>query len=99
MDEDNNMHFSEPRPTGMATASFVMGVLSIILACCCGGFIFGSLGIIFAQLSRVGDTLEKRAKNGLITSVIGMAVTVFLFIIVIVVGIANEISYGPGGVL
>lgn len=84
-----------PRPSGMATASLVMGILSIVFTCCCcGGFIFGSLGIIFALLSRVDHTMEGRAKAGLITSIIGMVLTVILFFVLIVAGVLSDSAAG-----
>lgn len=85
-----------PRSSGMATASFVMGILSIVFTCCCcGGFIFGSLGITFALLSRVDQTMEDRARAGLITGIIGMVLTVILFFVLIVVGVLSDSSAAP----
>lgn len=85
-----------PRPSAMATASLVLGILSIVFTCCCcGGFIFGSLGIIFALLSRVDHTMEGRAKAGLITGIIGMVLTVILFFVLIVAGVLSETPAAP----
>lgn len=68
-------------PNNMATASLVMGILSLSLFCCClGGLIFGSLGILFAILSRADGRLESKARAGLITSSIGLALTVLVWV-------------------
>lgn len=67
-------------PNNMATASLVMGILSLALFCCCwDGLIFGSLGILFAILSRADGQLESKARAGLITSSIGLALTVLIW--------------------
>lgn len=66
----------------MATASLVMGILSLCSICCCMlfGIVFGVLGIIFAIMSKKGDRMDGQAKAGLILSIIGIAVTVLVII-------------------
>ena len=64
--------------------SLIMGIIGIVTSCCCyGGVIFGSLGILFALLSKMGDTMEGYAKAGLITSIIALFLAamamIFLF--------------------
>lgn len=81
----------KPKASPMATASMVMGILSIVFTCCCcGGIIFGSLGILFALLSRNGQPIEGRAKAGLITGCIGIGLTVVLTIVLIIVEVASS---------
>lgn len=89
----------EPAPqSNMALASLVMGILGIITACCIyGGIIFGSLGILFALLSKTEDRFEGYAKAGLVTSSIAIVLVVLL--LVIVVGIAFLDGFGGGGAL
>ena len=67
----------------MATASLVMGILSLCSICCCMlfGVVFGVLGIIFAIMSKKGDKMDGQARAGLILSIIGIAVTVLVIII------------------
>lgn len=72
------------RQSSMALASLIMGIIGIVTSCCCyGGVIFGSLGILFALLSKMGDTMEGYAKAGLITSIIALFLAamamIFLF--------------------
>ena len=66
----------------MATASLVMGILSLCSICCCMlfGIVFGVLGIIFAIMSKKGDRMYGQAKAELILSIIGIAVTVLVII-------------------
>ena len=71
-----------PAPSGFASAALVMGVLSLVLCCCCYISIpLGGLGILFAILSKTSSQpMHGRAKSGLILSVIGLALTVLLTI-------------------
>ena len=75
----------------MATASLVLGILSVVL-CCCGGFgiILGAIGIVLAILSRGREPMETSAKVGLGLSIGGIV----LSIIVLVMAFA---AMGNGG--
>ncbi|ADL04910.1 DUF4190 domain-containing protein [Lacrimispora saccharolytica] len=99
-DQDQSVVYVQPEKTAqsnMALASLVMGILGIITSCCCcGGLIFGSLGILFALLSRTEDRLEGYAKAGLITSAIAMVLVVL--VVIVYVGIAAMSDLGIGGV-
>jgi len=86
-----------PAQSSMALASLVMGILGIITSCCCyGGVIFGSLGILFALLSRTDDKFESYAKAGLITSSIAFVLVVL--VIIVFLGTAAMSGLGFGGV-
>ena len=80
-----NPAYTQPqKQSSMALASLIMGIIGIVTSCCCyGGVIFGSLGILFALLSKIGDTMEGYAKAGLITSIIALFLAamamIFLF--------------------
>ena len=80
-----NPAYTQPqKQSSMALASLIMGIIGIVPSCCCyGGVIFGSLGILFALLSKMGDTMEGYAKAGLITSIIALFLAamamIFLF--------------------
>lgn len=63
-----------------ATATMIMGIVSLLVTCCGGSFIFGALGIMFALLSRQGTKLEPQAKTGLILSIIGFAAGIIIVI-------------------
>jgi len=87
-----------PAQSNLALASLVMGILGIITSCCCyGGLIFGSLGILFALLSRTEDRFEGYAKAGIITS--SIAFVLVLLVVIIFIGTAAMSSLGLGGVL
>ena len=80
-----NPAYTQPqKQSSMALASLIIGIIGIVTSCCCyGGVIFGSLGILFALLSKMGDTMEGYAKAGLITSIIALFLAamamIFLF--------------------
>lgn len=79
----------------MALASLIMGIIGIVTFCSCyGGLIFGSLGIIFALLSKTEDHFEGYAKAGLITSVIAIVLMLVLLVIVIALGLLSELDTG-----
>ena len=71
---------SPKQSNGLATASLVLGICSFIFICCGGSFIFGALGIILALLSRGASDISGNAKAGLILSIVGLVLSVILYI-------------------
>ena len=72
---------------GMAMASLILGILSIVMCCCCGfGIILGAIGIVLAILSRGREPMETSAKAGFCLSiggiVLGIAVLILAFAMV-----------------
>ncbi len=69
----------------LATLSFVFGIFSLVLFCCCplGGLAAG-LGLIFGILSRGrGSSYAPKARNGVIMSAIGLGIFTLLTVSVI----------------
>ncbi|MCR5831115.1 MAG: DUF4190 domain-containing protein [Lachnospiraceae bacterium] len=63
----------------LATASLVLGIISLVSTLCCCPFVFSAIGIVLALLSKGAEkALRPRARTGLILSVVGMAVSVIL---------------------
>ncbi len=106
MDQDNQMNlddlstYQQPlknKQNNMALASLIMGIIGIVTSCCCfGGLIFGSLGIVFALLSKTQDRFEGNAVAGLITSIIGLVFTAIVFILFVGSGLMEELAAGGG---
>jgi len=104
MDQDNQMNlddlstYQQPlknKQNNMALASLIMGIIGIVTSCCCfGGLIFGSLGIVFALLSKTQDRFEGNAVAGLITSIIGLVFTAIVFILIVGSGLMEELAAG-----
>lgn len=80
----------------MATASMIMGILALVFLCCYGGLLFGSLGILFAVLSRTEGRLTGQAQAGLILSVIGLVLGILLLAALWFLVLQNTVwSSGP----
>ncbi len=63
----------------LATASLVLGIISLVSTLCCCPFVFSAIGIVLALLSKGAEkALRPRARTGLILSVVGMSVSVIL---------------------
>lgn len=74
MDEYNQI---KKREDNMALASLIMGIIGIVTSCCCfGGVIFGTLGIVFAVLSRNEGRFEGNSMAGFVTSIVAVVLTV-----------------------
>ena len=106
MDQDNQINlddlstYQQPlknKQNNMALASLIMGIIGIVTSCCCfGGLIFGSLGIVFALLSKTQERFEGNAVAGLITSIIGLVFTAIVFILFVGSGLMEELVAGGG---
>ena len=63
----------------LATASLVLGIISIVSILCCCPFVFSAIGIVLALLSKGGEKVFRpRAKTGLILSIVGLVVSFVL---------------------
>lgn len=71
-------------PSGFASASLVLGILSLVLGCCFYVSIpLGGLGILFAILSKKSADMEGRAKAGLGLSIAGLVLSILLTIVAV----------------
>ncbi|MCR5673161.1 MAG: hypothetical protein K6F87_05545 [Lachnospiraceae bacterium] len=69
----------------LATASFVMGIISLFSVLCCCPFVFSAIGIVLALLSKGAEkVLRPKAKTGLILSIVGLGVSVVLMAFTII---------------
>ena len=63
----------------LATASMIMGIISLVSILCCCPFVFSAIGIVLALISKGAESaLRPRAKTGLILSITGLVVSVVL---------------------
>lgn len=78
----NKQNFQGCSASPFVTAAMIMGIISLLVTCCGGSFVFGALGITFALLSRQshGSKLESQAKTGLILSIIGFVAGIIITI-------------------
>ena len=70
----------------MALASMILGILSIVLSCCCFlGMILGSISIFLGALSRGDGKMNGQATAGLVTGMIGIILSIGALVLVIAV--------------
>lgn len=82
--------------SGLATAAMIFGIISIFSTCCCMPFIFSGLGITFALLSkRENREWLSSAKTGIITSCVGILVSIILIVVVMVSGLIGAADMDP----
>lgn len=74
-----NPYTVQTPPNGFAVAALVMGIVSLLLMCCGLGFVTGSLGILFAILSRKNVRMSTQAKVGMGLSIAGFVISFVLF--------------------
>lgn len=67
-----------PEKNGMATASLVFGIISLVTFGSC--FLTEVLGIVFACVSKKGKPMSGMAKAGLICSIVAIAVFAVLMV-------------------
>lgn len=94
---NNNAVYQQPvqsKQSSMALASLIMGIIGLVTFCVSGGVVFGSLGILFALLSKTEDKFEGYAMAGLITSAIAVASTVLIGILIVFLAIVGIVSGG-----
>lgn len=79
METDVQLDNKELSAERLATASMVLGIISLVSILCCCPFIFSAIGIVLALLSKgASSVLKPRAKTGLILSIVGMCVSLVL---------------------
>lgn len=85
MNEDNlTRNDKEASADKLATAAFVLGIISLVSTLCCCPFVFSAIGITLALLSKGAEkVLRPRAKTGLILSIAGIGVSIVMIIVTI----------------
>lgn len=75
----------KPPVNNMAVTSMVLGIVSILISCCCFpigfilGFALGMGGLVLAILSKKGQPFSPYAIVGLILSILGICESLFFF--------------------
>ncbi len=85
----NQNYYGQPTPrkknNGFAIASMVCGICSVVLSCLGLSLPFGALGILFAILTcRKGRATDSMSIAGIVTSCIGLFMSVLMIISVFV---------------
>jgi hypothetical protein len=73
-----------PKTNSFATAGLVFGILSVTFACCCGGFPFNILGLIFSiiALVQISEHPELHAGRSLAIAGLILSTASFLFLLI-----------------
>ena len=83
---ENNKH-------GLAVAALVLGIVSVVLACCYGlGFITGIVGIVLAAVAKKGGNKEGINTAGLVMSIIAVALNIVSFLLMVVFGVISGLG-------
>jgi hypothetical protein len=73
-----------PKTNSFATAGLVFGILSVTFACCCGGFPFNILGLIFSIIALVQISEHPELHTGRSLAIAGLILSTasFLFLLI-----------------
>ncbi|MDO5574722.1 MAG: DUF4190 domain-containing protein [bacterium] len=83
----------EQSSKGLAIASMILGIVSI--CCCCISLPLGGLGIVLAILSkRENREMLGQAKAGLITSIIGIIISIIATVLLMIGSFATAAEDG-----
>lgn len=89
LNQQKNDSLYQP-PNGFASASLVLGILSLVLCCCCYVSVpLGALGILFAILSKRDSQMSGRGRAGLWLSIVGLCLTVLFTLSIVISFVKN----------
>ncbi len=77
---------NRPPVNPMAVTSLVLGIISLLVSCCCFpvgfivGFVLAMIGLVLAISSKKGKPFSGYAIAGLILSILGICESLFLFL-------------------
>lgn len=73
----------KPKANGMSIAGLVIGIVAIVLSCCCNGIFAAIVGIVGLVLSILGKKEQPcgLATAALVVSIIGTALGIVFFIV------------------
>lgn len=72
-----------PRLHPMATAGLVMGILSLTLGCCCYGFPFNLLGVIFSLVALSQIKQDPATQQGRGMAIAGLILSILSFVLAV----------------
>jgi hypothetical protein len=87
-----------PKTNSFATAGLIFGILSVTFVCCCGGFPFNVLGLIFSiiALVQIGERPESHTGRGLAIAGLILSVISFLFLVIALASGHPHINFNTG---
>ncbi|MGH7990350.1 MAG: DUF4190 domain-containing protein, partial [Limisphaerales bacterium] len=73
------------KTNSFATAGLVFGILSVTLICCCGGFPFNILGLIFSIIALVQISEHPELHEGRALAIAGIILSAASFLLLLIV--------------
>ncbi len=87
-----------PKTNGFAIAGFVLGIVSLLLSCCCYGLPFNVLGLVFSIIALVQINDQPHRYNGKSMAVTGIVLCILSFFLAILFIICAMAFGGWNGV-
>ena len=87
-----------PKTNSFATAGLIFGILSVTFSCCCGGFPFNVLGLVFSiiALLQINENPQLHEGRGLaIAGIILTAASFLIFLVLLASGHAH-VNFNSG---
>ena len=69
--------FGETPKTGMGTASFILGIIGLVLSFCGGGLVLGILAIVFGALQNKQHKMGK-ATGGIVMGILAIVISLIM---------------------
>jgi len=87
-----------PKTHSFATAGLIFGILSVTFVCCCGGFPFNILGLIFSiiALVQIGERPETHAGRSLAIAGLILSLASFLIFLILLTSGHTHINLNTG---
>jgi hypothetical protein len=73
-----------PKTNSFATVGLIFGILSVTLICCCGGFPFNILGLIFSIIALVQISERPELHEGRGLAIAGLILSAASFLILLI---------------
>ncbi len=86
------------KTSSFATAGLIFGILSVTFVCCCGGFPFNVLGLIFSivALVQIGERPESRTGRNLAVAGLILSIASFLIFLILLTSGHTHINFNTG---
>jgi hypothetical protein len=87
-----------PKTNFLATASLICGILSVTFVCCCGGFPFNALGLIFSivALAQINGRAEIESGRGVAIAGLVLSIASFLIFLILLASNHAHINFNSG---
>lgn len=87
-----------PKTNSFATAGLVFGILSVTFVCCCGGFPFNVLGLVFSIIAfvQISEHPERHEGRGLAMGGLVLSIASFLIFLILLASGHTHVNFNTG---